>query len=83
MAKLRVHNIAVSLVGYMAGPDQSHDAPLGFGGEQLHSWAFATRSFRTIHGMDDSDLDGAALGYTCVETVTTPSVMHARFTRSA
>ena len=30
--------IAVSLDGYAAGPDQSEDQPLGAGGERLHEW---------------------------------------------
>lgn len=55
MPKLRAHNIAVSLDGYMAGPDQSPDRPLGVGGERLHDWAFATRSFRRMHGMDGGE----------------------------
>ena len=33
--KLRVHNLAMSLDGYVVGPDQSPDTPLGVGGEQL------------------------------------------------
>ena len=32
--------ISISLDGYMAGPDQSVDNPLGVGGEQLHQWYF-------------------------------------------
>lgn len=32
--------IAVSLDGYAAGPDQSLDDPLGKGGERLHEWMF-------------------------------------------
>jgi dihydrofolate reductase len=50
LTKLRVHNFAVSLDGYGAGPDQSLDAPLGVGGQRLHEWAFATRTFGEIHG---------------------------------
>ena len=50
MAKLRVHNLAVSLDGFAAGPDQSIDNPLGAGGPRLHEWAIATRSFRRMHG---------------------------------
>ena len=38
MAKLRVHNLSVSLDGYAAGPDQRPEEPLGTGGEQLHDW---------------------------------------------
>jgi dihydrofolate reductase len=50
-----VHNFALSLDGYAAGPNQSIDAPLGVGGQGLHEWAFATRSFRRTHGMDGGD----------------------------
>jgi dihydrofolate reductase len=49
MAKLRFQ-ITMSLDGYVAGPDQSLDDPLGKGGMALHEWAFATRSFRAVHG---------------------------------
>jgi dihydrofolate reductase len=55
MPKLRVHNFAVSLDGYGAGPDQSLDRPLGLGGERLHEWALATRSFHLQHGSPDLD----------------------------
>lgn len=58
MAKLRVHNLAMSLDGYSAGPDQSMDNPLGAGGTRLHEWAFATRSFRRTHGGDDGGEEG-------------------------
>jgi dihydrofolate reductase len=40
MTKLRAHNIAVSLDGYMAGPNQSLEQGLGEGGEDLHTWYF-------------------------------------------
>jgi dihydrofolate reductase len=52
MSKLRVHNFSVSLDGYGAGPGQSLENPLGVGGEQLHGWVVATRTFRQAHGMD-------------------------------
>jgi dihydrofolate reductase len=52
MAKLRF-NITMSLDGYVAGPGQSLENPLGMGGSALHEWAFATRSFREAHGMDE------------------------------
>jgi hypothetical protein len=44
--------ISMSLDGYVAGPNQSVKDPLGVGGEALHTWAFATRTFRQIHGME-------------------------------
>jgi dihydrofolate reductase len=52
MSKLRVQSFSVSLDGYGAGPAQSLDNPLGVGGKALHEWAFATRTFRTMFGMD-------------------------------
>ncbi|MEX0665687.1 MAG: dihydrofolate reductase family protein [Acidimicrobiia bacterium] len=55
MPKLRVHNFAVSLDGYAAGPDQDVDNPLGVGGRGLHEWAFATRAFRKMQGMDGGE----------------------------
>jgi dihydrofolate reductase len=49
MSKLKV-TITMSLDGYVAGPDQSLDTPLGVGGEELHDWLVSTRSFRESHG---------------------------------
>jgi hypothetical protein len=43
MPKLRVHNFAISVDGYGAGPSQSLDNPLGVGASRLHEWVFATR----------------------------------------
>jgi dihydrofolate reductase len=48
--KLRF-NMTMSLDGYVAGPRQSLENPLGEGGIALHDWAFATRSFRSTHGL--------------------------------
>jgi hypothetical protein len=48
MAKLRGHNLAVSLDGYVAGPDQSLDDPLGPGGRQLHEWMTKRRVSRLL-----------------------------------
>lgn len=55
MAKVRVHGLSMSLDGFVAGPDQSRANPLGLGGEQLHEWAFATRTARRTHGMDGGE----------------------------
>jgi dihydrofolate reductase len=52
MPKLRVHNLAISLDGYVAGPDQSLQSPLGVGGGALHEWVFATRFGRHMIGED-------------------------------
>jgi len=44
--------MTMSLDGYVAGPRQSLENPLGEGGVALHDWAFATRTFRANHGLD-------------------------------
>ena len=43
-------DITVSLDGYVAGPNQSRENPLGEGGEQLHEWALRLASWRESHG---------------------------------
>src|SRR5215831_10691067 len=48
MARLRVHTFSISVDGYGAGPRQSREEPLGAGGEALHEWMFATRTFRQM-----------------------------------
>ena len=55
MPKLRVHNLAMSLDGYVAGPDQDFDNPLGVGGTRLHEWVFETRGGREMQGMEGGD----------------------------
>jgi dihydrofolate reductase len=52
MAKLRVHNFAVSIDGYGAGDNQSLADPLGGGGMSLHGWSHATRAFQKMFGKD-------------------------------
>ncbi len=68
MTKVRSH-ISVSLDGYVAGPNQTPDEPLGEGGEGLHEWVVATESWRRQHGLEggeagpDSEVaDGMAKG---------------------
>jgi dihydrofolate reductase len=51
MTKVTAH-IAVSLDGYVAGPNQTLESPLGEGGEELHAWVFPLRAFREPHGME-------------------------------
>jgi dihydrofolate reductase len=42
--------ISMSLDGYVAGPNQSMDDPIGEGGMRLHEWAFATSTWQERHG---------------------------------
>jgi len=55
MSKVRVHNLAMSLDGFVAGPDQSVDNPLGVGGGRLHEWVFTTRTGRRMFGLEGGD----------------------------
>jgi dihydrofolate reductase len=57
MSKLRVASFTISLDGYGAGPEQSLESPLGRGGTALHTWAFATRTFRQMFGQDGGSTD--------------------------
>src|SRR5829696_5261926 len=45
MSKVRVH-ISTSLDGYVAGPNQSQEDPLGEGGERLHDWVIGLKAWR-------------------------------------
>ena len=51
MSKVKV-DISVSVDGYVAGPNQSVEHPLGEGGMALHDWAFALRAWREPHGIE-------------------------------
>ena len=54
MSKVRVH-ISTSVDGYVAGPNQSQEHPLGAGGEELHDWLVRLRSWREQAGMDGGE----------------------------
>jgi len=49
-------NISMSLDGYVAGPDQTLEEPLGRGGEQLHEWIFPLASWREPHGLSGGEI---------------------------
>jgi dihydrofolate reductase len=49
MTKVRF-NLSISLDGYLAGPEQGLENPLGVGGMRLHDWALALAAFREEHG---------------------------------
>jgi dihydrofolate reductase len=58
MSKVRAH-ISVSLDGYVAGPNQSKENPLGEGGEQLHDWVIALKSWREPHGREGGEVNAS------------------------
>jgi dihydrofolate reductase len=56
MGKVRVH-ISTSLDGYVAGPNQSQEEPLGAGGEQLHDWLVGLKAWREHAGMEGGEVN--------------------------
>jgi dihydrofolate reductase len=54
MSKVRAH-ISTSLDGFVAGPNQSEENPLGEGGEQLHEWVFELKAWREPHGKEGGE----------------------------
>lgn len=48
-------NITMSLDGFVAGPDQTLEQPLGEGGEQLHEWILGLESWREQHGLEGGE----------------------------
>src|ERR1700761_4804576 len=45
-------HLAISLDGFVAGPEQSLENPLGIGGLKLHQWVFRTAAWQRQHGSD-------------------------------
>ena len=56
MSKLRF-KISMSLDGFVAGPSQSVQNPLGVGGEQLHEWGFRLAAFREFVGLEGGEVN--------------------------
>ena len=56
MSKLRF-KISMSLDGYVAGPSQSVENPLGIGGMRLHEWVFPLAAWRRMHGMEGGEVN--------------------------
>ena len=61
-------DLTMSLDGFVAGPNQTLEQPLGAGGERLHEWLFGLASFRERHGLSggattaDSEIIEESLG---------------------
>src|SRR6478735_12101767 len=58
MSKLKL-TITMSLDGYVAGPDQSLEQPLGAGGEELHDWLVPLKAFRESHGQEGGEVNAS------------------------
>jgi dihydrofolate reductase len=49
----------MSLDGYVAGPNQSQEDPLGVGGEALHDWVVELKAWREPHGMEGGEVNAS------------------------
>ena len=58
MGKLRVH-ISTSVDGFIAGPNQTLEQPLGEGGEQLHDWVVQLEAWRKPHGLEAGEINAS------------------------
>jgi dihydrofolate reductase len=58
MSKVKV-NITMSLDGYVAGPNQREEEPLGTGGEELHQWLVPLKAFRETHGEHGGEVNAS------------------------
>jgi len=56
MSKLRLR-ISMSLDGFVAGPKQSVDNPLGIGGMRLHEWVVPLTVWRSTHGLEGGEVN--------------------------
>ena len=56
MSKVRF-TISMSLDGFVAGPTQSLDNPLGIGGMRLHEWAFELAAWRKTHALPGGEVN--------------------------
>jgi len=56
MGKVTV-DISMSLDGFIAGPNDSPERPLGDGGERLHEWVYDLASWRERHGLEGGKTD--------------------------
>ena len=58
MSKLRC-DISISLDGFVAGPSQSEENPLGDGGERLHDWAVELAIWREAHDEEGGEVNAS------------------------
>jgi dihydrofolate reductase len=56
VSKLRFA-ISMSLDGFVAGPNQSVQDPLGIGGEGLHEWVVPLAQWRAMHGLEGGEVN--------------------------
>src|SRR5438034_9263353 len=58
VSKLRC-DISISLDGFVAGPHQSEENPLGEGGERLHDWVVSLAAWREAHEKEGGEMNAS------------------------
>jgi dihydrofolate reductase len=53
-------NITMSVDGFVAGPNQTLEEPLGERGEELHEWVTGLESWRAAHGLEGGETNADA-----------------------
>ena len=59
MSKL-LFSVSISVDGFMAGPNQSMENPLGVGGMRLHEWVFVLAPWRKMHGLEGGEVNASS-----------------------
>jgi len=62
MSELR-YSTSMSLDGFVAGPDQSLENPLGIGGQLLHQWVVELAAWRRDHGQEGGEVNASSAVY--------------------
>ena len=62
MSTLR-YSVSMSLDGFVAGPDQSPQHPLGVGGERLHEWLRELAAWRRDAGKEGGEVNASTAVY--------------------
>jgi hypothetical protein len=50
-----ITDMSMSLDGFIAGPNDDADRPLGDGGDRLHEWVYGLASWRELHGLSGGE----------------------------
>jgi dihydrofolate reductase len=58
MGKVKAQ-ISISVDGYLAGPNQGEEHPLGEGGMALHEWVFELKAWREPHGREGGEVNAS------------------------
>ena len=74
MGKFRFQ-ISMSLDGFVAGPNQSEENPLGLGGEGLHEWVVKLEAWRRQHGLEGGEVNASSAVIEEVQTNVGATVM--------